>query len=185
MTVGIEPEVAPGRNAPKERTDAESGGDGAQQLRHLGRQALIEQEPHAVSRTGISRSSTARAAYSRHACTSAGVSCGYSATISPVVIPLATSPTTVATGIRVPATQGTPPMIWWSAVTRARSMYSSWAVRLPAVKQARPASRGASLIGAQVPVHAGRAHGMLLQVERCLSVLITQRSQVHVRNSGA
>jgi hypothetical protein len=38
-------------------------------------------------------------------------SCGYSATISSVVSPLATRPTIVATGIRVPATQGTPPMI--------------------------------------------------------------------------
>jgi hypothetical protein len=115
---------------------------GAQQLRHLGRQALIEQESHAVSRTGSSRSSTARAAYSRHACTSAGASCGYSATISSVVSLLATRPTIVATGIRVPVTQGTPPMIWWSTVIRARSMDSSWAVRLPAVKQARQASRG-------------------------------------------
>jgi hypothetical protein len=36
--------------------------DGAQQPRHLWRQALINQESHAVSRTGGSRSSTARAA---------------------------------------------------------------------------------------------------------------------------
>jgi hypothetical protein len=44
------------------------------------------------------------------ACTSAGDSCGYSAMMSPAVSPFA-RPTTVATGIRVPATQGTPPMI--------------------------------------------------------------------------
>ena len=30
-----------------------------------------------------------------------------------------------ATGIRVPATQGTPPMIWWSTVIRSRSTRSS------------------------------------------------------------
>ena len=35
---------------------------GAQQLRHPGWQALVDQESHAVSRTGSSRSSTARAA---------------------------------------------------------------------------------------------------------------------------
>src|SRR5438132_9060804 len=34
-------------------------------------------------------------------------------------MPSATIPTTVATGIRVPRVQGTPPMIWWSTLIRS------------------------------------------------------------------
>jgi hypothetical protein len=64
--------------------------------------------------------------------------------ISSVVSPFATRPTTVATGIRVPATQGTPPMIWWSTVIRPRSMYSSWAVGRSSVKQARTRAPGSA-----------------------------------------
>ena len=102
----------------------------AQQPGQRGRQAFVEEESHAVRRTGSSRSSTARAAYSRQACTSAGWSCGYSARMSSVVRPLAIRPTTVATGMRVPATQGTPPMTRWSTLIRATSMVTWWAVRL-------------------------------------------------------
>jgi hypothetical protein len=54
-----------------------------------------------------------------------------------------------------------------------------WAVRLPIVKQARRLATSARL-WPRLPERAGRARGMLSWVERCLSVLITQRSQVQI-----
>lgn len=108
----------------------------AQEARQITGQAFVDQEPHALSRTGSSRSSTARAAYPRQACTSAVVSCRYSARIWSIVSPLATRPTTVATGILVPATQGTPPMMRWSAEIRPRSTRPSWSWRGGRVKPA-------------------------------------------------
>jgi hypothetical protein len=53
---------------------------GTQEFSHPGWQALVDQEPHALSRTGSSRSSTARAAYPRlprlTMSGKAGASCG-------------------------------------------------------------------------------------------------------------
>src|SRR5581483_3048997 len=50
---------------------------------------------------------------------SSSLSWGKSRRISSTVMPSATMPTTVATGMRVPRTQGTPPMIRWSTTTRS------------------------------------------------------------------
>jgi hypothetical protein len=80
-------------------------------LGDAGGERLVDEEVHPAGRRGISRSSTAAAAYRRASWMSSAVSWGNSATISSVVMPSATMPTTVATGMRVPRTQGTPPII--------------------------------------------------------------------------
>ena len=86
---------------------------------------LVDQQPHIDERRGSSCSSTAAAAYLRASRTSSIVSCGNSATISAVVMPSATMPTTVATGIRVPRMQGTPPITRWSTEIRSKAMTHS------------------------------------------------------------
>ena len=92
--------------------------------------------------------------------------------ISSAVSPFATRPTTVATGIRVPATQGTPPMIWWSTVIRPRSMYSSWASGGPASNRPAPRRAVSGPVMSRLLERAGRARQMPSRVERCLSVLL-------------
>lgn len=63
----------------------------------------------------------------------------------------------VATGIRVPRTQGTPPMMRWSATTRISDM-SSCVVRAPKALLLSRRTGGAVLPGA--PLTAGRARGL-------------------------
>lgn len=74
----------------------------AQSFRYAVRKTFVDEELHALSRSGSSRSSTAAAAYRSESWMSAGVSCGKSATISSTVMDSAIMPTTVATGMRVP-----------------------------------------------------------------------------------
>jgi hypothetical protein len=83
------------------------------------RQVVVDEELHAVRRSGSSRSWSASAAYRRDSWMSAGVRSGCSARISSVVIPSATIATTVATGKRSPRMQGSPPMTAGSVVMRS------------------------------------------------------------------
>jgi hypothetical protein len=80
---------------------------------------VVDEEPHAVSRSGNSRSRTASAAYGRDSWISSAVSPGCSARMSSVPMPSASIASTVATGKRSPRMQGRPPMTAGSVVMRS------------------------------------------------------------------
>src|SRR6266496_4641851 len=74
------------------------------------RKVVVDQEPHAPDSSGSCRSNIASAANRSDSCTSSGSRSGSASTISATVMPSATMPTTVATGMRSPRTHGTPPI---------------------------------------------------------------------------
>lgn len=89
-------------------------------------QRLIDEESHAVWR-GTTRSSTLAAAKRRASRMSSRRNCGYCSRRSASDVPFATMRTTIATGIRVPAMQGTPPMMRWSTLIRVNVMARAYA----------------------------------------------------------
>lgn len=93
-----------------------------QQARQTRRDVAVYQEPHACRVSGSSRSCTAAAAYSRAAGMSSPSRSGKSSRISASVRPAASCPRIVATGIRKPRMQGTPPILAGSIVIRSNSI---------------------------------------------------------------
>ena len=91
----------------------------SQQVGQPRRSVLIDQESHEVGWRGISRSATASAANRNAVATSSSSNGGSSSTISSGVIPFAIIPTTVATGIRNPRMQGSPPICLGLMVIRS------------------------------------------------------------------
>ena len=85
---------------------------------HQGRQRVVHQELHGTVTNGSSRSRTVSAGYCRASRMSSRSRSGNALRISSLVMPSATIPTTVATGMRSPRMQGMPSIWLGLTVTR-------------------------------------------------------------------
>src|SRR4051812_35016702 len=93
-----------------------------QTLGDVRRQGVVHEEPHGPFIRGSTRCLTDSAAYWSVSRRSSGSRSGYASRISSGVIPSAVMLTTVATGIRKPRRQGTPPVCAGLTVIRVNFM---------------------------------------------------------------
>jgi hypothetical protein len=93
---------------------------GSQEHCQTGRQRIVDKKFQAERGRGSSRSMAEAAAYRKHSRISSISRSGYSAMICCSVKPPASNRNTVATGIRRPRTQGTPPICAGSTVIRSK-----------------------------------------------------------------
>ena len=93
--------------------------------RRYRRKCVVDEQPHDATARGICRSFVRYAANRRACAISCGSRSGYARSISDAVTPSAVRPTTVATGIRKPRRQGTPPIYLGSIVMRSSAPCST------------------------------------------------------------